>query len=108
FHLDLQEHMDRLVSDAGEQPVDWRKQRPYFRRNEGLVLEARRLTYHEETRDGTAPGIERGWREFAAATALHWNALSSEAEALPHPDRHPLSAVLHRLGPLAQWSREHR
>ncbi|WP_107424270.1 hypothetical protein [Kitasatospora albolonga] len=108
FHLDLQEHMDRLVSDAGEQPVEWRKQRPYFRRIEGLVLEARRLTYHEENRDGTAPGIERGWREFAAATALHWNALSSEAEALPHPYRHPLSAVLHRLGPLAQWSREHR
>ncbi|MFE7646613.1 hypothetical protein [Streptomyces phaeoluteigriseus] len=108
LHLDLQEHMDRLVSDAGEQAVEWRKQRPYFRRIESLVLEARRLSYHGEARDGAAPEIERGWRDFAAATALHWNALSSEADAFPDPYRHPLSAVLHRLGPAAQWSREHR
>ncbi|MCM2422856.1 hypothetical protein [Streptomyces sp. RKAG293] len=108
LHLDLQEHMDRLVSDAGGQPVEWRKQRPYFRRIENLVLDAKRLTYHGEARGGGVPEIERGWRDFAADVALHWNALSSEADAFPDPYRHPLSAVLHRLSPAAQWSKEHR
>ncbi|OXY97537.1 hypothetical protein [Streptomyces diastatochromogenes] len=104
---DVRRHVDRLVADAGEEPIQWRKQMSHLNRIEELVLEARRLSAGAVRRADAGEPVLASFRSFAALTAQAWDGLFSEADVLQPPYRHPPLALLERLKPVANWARVH-
>ena len=104
---DIRRHVDRLVADAGEEPIQWRKQMAHLNRIEELVLEARSLSARTASRADAGEPVLAPLRRFALQTADAWDGLFSEADILPPPYRHPPLALLERLTPVAKWARVH-
>ncbi|MCF4136614.1 hypothetical protein L1856_06590 [Streptomyces sp. Tue 6430] len=104
---DIRRHVDRLVADAGEDPIQWRKQMAHLNRIEGLILEARSLSAMAVLRADAGEPVPAAARELAVRTAELWDGLFSEADVLPPPHRHPALALLERLKPVAKWARVH-
>ncbi|GAA3501623.1 hypothetical protein GCM10019016_087300 [Streptomyces prasinosporus] len=104
---DVRRHVDRLVADAGEEPIQWRKQMAHLNRVEELVLEARSLSTGEVNRADAGEPVLAPFRRFAVQTAEAWDGLFSEVDVLQPPYRHPPLALLERLGPVAKWARVH-
>ncbi|MFC8937400.1 hypothetical protein ACFT1B_04570 [Streptomyces griseoincarnatus] len=104
---DVRRHVDRLVADAGEEPIQWRKQMAHLNRVEELVLEARSLSTVEVNRADAGQPVPASFRRLAVRTAEAWDGLFSEADVLQPPYRHPPLALLGRLEPVAKWARVH-
>ncbi|MFJ9019173.1 hypothetical protein ACIRPU_04160 [Streptomyces sp. NPDC102259] len=101
----VRRHVDKLVAQAGEEPIQWRKQMSHLHRIEELVREARLLSAAAVSRAHSDERVPDATRGYALLTAHLWDGLFSEADVLPPPYRYPALALLQRLEPVAQWAR---
>jgi hypothetical protein len=105
----VQQHLERLIADAGLPPIQWSRQRTFLERVESAVREVRALAPTAAvSRDlpGDRIPVVEGCRGIARVMAEDWDDLFTEVRQLPAPFTLPPMALLDRLNPLAQWGRE--
>lgn len=107
---DPREHMNRLIAEAGKEPMEWLKHMHFLHRVEDIVRSVRiigakvasgRLDEENEDKRFLPECVELG-----AYLADRWDGLYTEARELGTPYELPALALLTTLTPLVAWARE--
>lgn len=113
IHDDLPEnthkHLDRIVQQAGFEPISWGRQKYFLKRVDLIVRETADLSLRanpDQARTLAGPLIIRASRELGSVVSTKWDSLFSEAQALEPPHGLPALALLDLLQPFYQWYQE--
>jgi hypothetical protein len=105
---DVRGHLDDLIAEAGEKPMEWHRQVHFLHKVEDIVRSVRVIMAGASRirLDDDEPRLMPDVVDLGGLLAVRREALLSEATAIGRPWELPMTALLDRLNPLVVWARE--